>query len=185
MGLTRPPSTRLDRRIQRRVPVAALAYAAVVPARLIDAVQRGHPVITIAGARVEFVSAAVAERFLTNLPVDEPKWNSTIDFAVGAFTDGRELVGVAVLGPPTNVGIPGFVAVAPPRRGLGVGADLLRVVVGAAIRRGAQAVVLPPGPSDVSLALCRAAGVKAISRVDGGRRCVEIPIRGADTNRVS
>jgi GNAT superfamily N-acetyltransferase len=85
------------------------------------------PVLTLAGARVDRIPTGVASTFVARLP--DAAWTGDVALAVGAVTDSGELVGVAVLSPAHEEWARALVAVIPARRRLGLGADLLLVLV--------------------------------------------------------
>ena len=99
------------------------------------------PVLSLAGARVDRISAAVASTFLARLR--DAAWTGDIVLAVGAFIDSGELVGVAVLSPPDADRAEAFVAVTPARRRLGIGTDLLLVLLDGAANRGMRGITNP------------------------------------------
>ncbi len=96
------------------------------------------PVLTLAGARVDRIPAAVASTFLARLR--DVGWTGDIALAVGAFIDSGEFVGVAVLAPPDADRAEAFVAVTPARRRLGIGTDLLLVLLDGAANRGMRGI---------------------------------------------
>lgn len=151
-----------------------------MPARLIHAMRRGQPVLTMAGARIDPVPPSVAAAFLARLPTHEQSWTNDIETAVGAITDCGELLAVAVLSRPAEGRAAAFVAVAPARRRLGLGADLLLVLLGEAASRGLLVLTLPPGPSArPSQLLCRTLGLVPVVHWRHGEATVEIPVPGA------
>lgn len=118
------------------------------------------PVLTRAGARVDHIHEGLAALFLDRLP-DAP-WSGLIDLALGAVTDGGELVGVAVLTPTTGHRAEAIVGVTPARRRLGLGADLLLVLLEGAAERGVVGVTCRLGTdADAVLVqrLCRSLGL--------------------------
>jgi GNAT superfamily N-acetyltransferase len=96
------------------------------------------PVLTLAGARVDRIPTGVASTFVARLL--DAAWTGDIDLAVGAVTDSGELVGVAVLSPPHAQWAKALVAVTPARRRLGLGADLLLVLLDGAANRGLRSI---------------------------------------------
>lgn len=117
------------------------------------------PVLTLAGARVDRIPTTMASTFVARLP--DAAWTGDIDLAVGAVTDSGELVGVALLSPPQKKWAKALVAVTPARRRLGVGADLLLVLVDGAARRGLRGIACAL-ETDAAPAqrLCRALGLR-------------------------
>jgi GNAT superfamily N-acetyltransferase len=135
------------------------------------------PVLSLAGARVDRIPTGVASRFVARLP--DAVWTGDIDLAVGALTDGGELVAVAVLAPPHAQWATALVAVTPARRRLGLGADLLLVLVDGAANRGLRGIAgalasdTTPGHR-----LCRTLGLRPrIVRSHQDADVIEIPIR--------
>jgi GNAT superfamily N-acetyltransferase len=117
------------------------------------------PVLTLAGARVDRIPTGVASKFVARLP--DAAWTGDVALAVGAVTDSGELVGVAVLSPAHEEWARALVAVTPARRRLGLGADLLLVLVDGAANcalRGLACVL----ETDATPAqrLCRALGLE-------------------------
>lgn len=118
--------------------------AATPPDRDAPAPSRGDlplPVLTLAGARVDRIPTGVASTFVARLP--DAVWAGDLDLAVGAVTDSGELVGVGVLSPPQAQWAKALVAVTPARRRLGLGADLLLVLVDGAANRGLRGIACP------------------------------------------
>lgn len=135
------------------------------------------PVLTLAGARVVRIPSGRASMFVAHLP--DAAWTGVIDLAVGALTDGGELVGVGVLSPSHADWAQALVAVAPARRRLGLGADLLLVLVEAAAHRGlcgiASALEAHATPAEQ---LCRTLGLEVRTvRSPENTGVIEIPIR--------
>jgi GNAT superfamily N-acetyltransferase len=95
------------------------------------------------------VSPSVAAAFLTRLPWHEAAWTGEIDVAVGAMTDSGAL-GVALQSPSIGERATGFVAVAPGRRRLGLGADLLLVLLSEAANQQLRAVTCAHGSASAS-----------------------------------
>jgi GNAT superfamily N-acetyltransferase len=135
------------------------------------------PVLTRAGARVVRIPSGTASTFVVRLP--DATWTGVIDLAVGALTDSGELVGVAVLSPSHADWAQALVAVTPACRRLGLGADLLLVLLEAAADRGlcgiASAVETYATPARQ---LCRTLGLEArIVHPPQNTGVIEIPIR--------
>ena len=101
------------------------------------------PVLALAGARIDRIPATAATTFLARLR--DATWTGDIALAVGAVTDGGELVGVAVLSPPAADWADAFVAVTPARRRLGIGTYLLLVLLDGAANRGMRGIACPLG----------------------------------------
>lgn len=135
------------------------------------------PVLTRAGARIVRIPTGMASTFVVRLP--DATWTGVIDLAVGALTDSGELVGIAVLSPSHTDWAQALVAVTPARRRLGLGADLLLVLVEAAASRGlsgiASALETYATPAQQ---LCRTLGLEArIVHSPQNTGVIEIPIR--------
>jgi GNAT superfamily N-acetyltransferase len=116
------------------------------------------PVLTLAGARVDRIPTGVASTFVARLP--DAAWTGDIDLAVGAVTDSGELVAVAVLSPPDPDWAKALVAVTPARRRLGLGADLLLVLVDGAANRGLRGLAGALTDATPAQRLCRALGLE-------------------------
>ena len=134
------------------------------------------PVLTRAGARVDRIPPTVAWTFLARL--GDAAWTHDIDLALGALTDSGELAGVAVLSPPAPEWTSAYVAVTPARRRLGLGADLLVVLLDAAGNRGlhglACALETDTGPARL---LCGSLGLTPkIVRSPHGPDVAAIPV---------
>jgi GNAT superfamily N-acetyltransferase len=95
---------------------------------------------------------------------------TVLDGVWGAFEHSEALIGAAwLVASPSSTGR-GRVAVVPERRGLGVGSDLLQILVDEARTRGITALAYEhtasdPGPSRLISSL----GLKAAHRVHEGR----------------
>jgi GNAT superfamily N-acetyltransferase len=140
------------------------------------------PVLTLAGARIDHIPATVASTFLARQR--EAPWTGDIALAMGAVTDSGELVGVAVLAPPAAARAEAFIAVTPARRRLGIGTDLLLVLLDAAATHGLHRIASTPhtDPEPAHL-LCRALGLTPdIVRSPQGPHVVEILARRATTH---
>ena len=135
------------------------------------------PVLTLAGARVVRIPSDVASTFVARLP--DAAWTGVIDFAVGALTDSGELIGVAVLSPSHAEWAEALVAVTPARRRLGLGADLLLVLVEAAANRGLCGIACAVETyGTLAQRLCRTLGLEArIVRSPQSTGVIELPIR--------
>jgi GNAT superfamily N-acetyltransferase len=135
------------------------------------------PVLTLAGARVVRIPSDMASTFVARLP--DAAWTGVIDFAVGALTDSGELMGVAVLSPSHANSAQALVAVIPARRRLGLGADLLLVLVEAAANRGLCGIACALETYDTpAQQLCCTLGLEArIVRSPKGTGVIELPIR--------
>jgi hypothetical protein len=115
--------------------------------------------------------------FVARLP--DVVWTGDIDRAVGAATDSGELVGVGVLSPPHAQWAKALVAVTPARRRLGLGADLLLVLVDGAANCGLRGIACALA-TDATPAqrLCGTLGLRpSIVRSDQDTDVIEIPIR--------
>jgi hypothetical protein len=134
------------------------------------------PVLTLAGARVDRIPTCAASTFVARLP--DAAWTGDIDLAVGAVTDSSELVGGAVLSPPHAERAKALVAVTPARRRLGLGADLLLILVDGATNRSLRSVACTL-KTDATPAqrLCRTLGLSPrIVRSHQDADVIEIPI---------
>jgi GNAT superfamily N-acetyltransferase len=135
------------------------------------------PVLSLAGARVDRIPTGVASTFVARLL--DAAWTGDIDLSVGAVTDGGELVGVAVLSPPHAQWAEALVAVTPARRRLGLGADLLLVLVDGAAHRGLRGIACALA-TDATPArrLCHTLGLEPrIVHSHQDSDVIEIPIR--------
>jgi len=135
------------------------------------------PVLTLAGARVDRIPTGVASTFVARLA--DAAWSGDIDVAVGAVTDSGELVGVAVLSPPCDEWARALVAVTPARRRLGLGADLLLVMVDRAANRALRglACALETDPTPAQR-LCHTLGLQPrIVHSHHNADVIEIPIQ--------
>jgi ribosomal protein S18 acetylase RimI-like enzyme len=124
--------------------------------------------MTASGAKVMAVSPDLAQAFLDRygLADYEPSADNS---AWGAFEDGRQLIGVAVLGTVSSDRGRVWIAVAPERRRLGVGNELAAMITAAAQDLGLQYLALryrasDPAPRRLAQALGRPLG----RRVDAG-----------------
>jgi GNAT superfamily N-acetyltransferase len=135
------------------------------------------PELTLAGARVDRIPTGVASTFVARLP--DAAWTADIDLAVGAVTDGGELVGVAVLSPPDADWATALVAVSPARRRLGLGADLLLILVDGAAHRGLRGIACAlETDATAPQRLCRTLGLEPrIVRSHQDTEVLEILIR--------
>ncbi len=115
--------------------------------------------LTLAGARVDRIPTGVAATFVARLA--DAAWTGDIDLAVGAVTDSGELVGIALLSPPHAEWAKALVAVTPARRRLGLGADLLLVLVHEAANRALRGIACAL-ETDTTAAqrLCRTLGLE-------------------------
>ncbi len=139
------------------------------------------PVLTLAGARVDRIPTGVASTFVARLP--DAAWTGDIDLAVGAVTDSGELVGTALLSPPHAEWADALVAVTPARRRLGLGADLLLVLVDGAANRALRGIACAL-ETDTTAAqrLCRTLGLEPrIVRSPQDVDVIEILIRPRPT----
>jgi GNAT superfamily N-acetyltransferase len=83
---------------------------------------------TLSGARIEPIRFSAARTFLQRL--DGNAWNiPTTGAAWGAFEHSEALIGVGVIATSRSSKARAFVVVAPERRRLGVGGELLQILV--------------------------------------------------------
>jgi GNAT superfamily N-acetyltransferase len=129
---------------------------------------------TASGAKLEAITTDAAKGFLARLSERGP---DTIGIALGAFESDGALIGVAVLGEPSASSAPAVVAVAPERRRLKVGSDLLHALLAETARRGVRRVfVTYPAHSPSADALIRASGLVAARRVVNGLATVVLAV---------
>jgi len=121
---------------------------------------------TGSGATLAPVPVATARTFLLRLHLIPPDECAE---GVGAFQDRDTLIGVAVLGRAEGGGAPALIAVAPDRRALGVGTDLLHALVDVAAARGTRRLLATYLASNGAAdALTSAAGLTAGRRRGSG-----------------
>lgn len=121
---------------------------------------------TLSGAKITAIAADTAEAFLARIVVPAPE---AIEVALGALQDDGTLIGVAVLGAVTAGRSSATVAVAPERRRMKIGSDLLHLLVAEATRRGVRRLrVSYRADAPAADALIRSSGLVAARRVVTG-----------------
>jgi GNAT superfamily N-acetyltransferase len=121
----------------------------------------GYPVTT-SGAKIATIPAETAEAFLARLGERAP---DPIELALGAFEDELTLIGVAAYGAVKANHGSLIVAVAPERRRLGIGSDLLQTLLADAARTGVRwFLVSYPSDAVAADALVRNCGLTTARR---------------------
>lgn len=150
-----------------------------------DPVAAFAPTRTASGAKIEAVSPEAAEAFLARVEQRPP---GDVDAALAALQDDGSMIGIAVLSLGLGGRVHGVVAVAPDRRRLQVGSDLLHALVIAAANRGHSRLHGSYRVGDrASDALVRSAGMGATVRMLHGIVTVMLsfPASTAASARVS
>lgn len=109
----------------------------LLPHSILDAETRSYQVTSASGARLQSVRHAIALEFLQRFGLSGLPTCATVD-AWGAFEDRSTLIGACAL---TRVSESAFgvqVTVAPERRRLGIGGELLAIMIREAADGGAR-----------------------------------------------
>jgi GNAT superfamily N-acetyltransferase len=123
------------------------------------------PVATMSGARIKPISSAVARAFLERLG-ETGGTTALLQRAWGAFEVGTALIGVGAFAAATPTRVHAHIAVAPERRRLHIGSDLLARLVDEAVAWGLTTLACThPAESATPLWLVRSLRLTAARRV--------------------
>jgi GNAT superfamily N-acetyltransferase len=144
------------------------------PHSILDAESRSYPVASASGARLQSVRDAIAVEFLQRFGLTGRPTGAPVG-AWGAFQDRSTLIGAGTL---TRVSESVFgvqVAVAPDRRRLGIGGELLGILIQEAAGGGAR-VLTGSCPASAVEAQCLIASLQLLSarRVQHDRAVVVV-----------
>lgn len=125
--------------------------------------------LTASGARIEPIASEEVRTLVGRYgTVNESA--TVLDDVWGAFEHRRTLIGIAYLISSRSSAGRGGVAVVPERRGLGVGRDLMRLLVNEAWTRGMRTLAYEHAASDSSSPrLIASLGLTVARRVHDGR----------------